>query len=622
MNEFSVSERVLLVVLGLLSVASFLWPLHRIVRAIIKARPEPNYQLSPLGGRVKDFVVEVLGQWKTIRDRKLAGLAHAFVFWGFLLFALITANHFGRALGFELILLASTWGQIYTGFVAVWSIFVLAAVVGLSVRRFILRPRWLGSFSWGSLLVNSLITVLMVTYLLEHYGPQLASLQKFNWWLHSLAVLLFLPVIPRTKHLHIIFAPVAVFLRRRQFGALLPLSGDEDVGIVTGKDVSRLMVIQAYACVECGRCTEHCPAFNTGKSLDPKEIVLGLRRYIDQFGVPSEKPILNTFISQQSVFECTTCGACEEHCPVGIQHLPILLGLRRGAVNTGQWQDRHATELFLSLERTGNVFGSPQLKREQFIGQLGLPIFDGSQDYCLWLGCLGSYDPRIQNQIRSLTRLLPRLNLSFGVLATELCCGDPVIRLGNDLLAEELIRQNGKTAQQVQVKRFLSICPHCVRTIRCDWPTYGCCFEVDHIAAVLDRHLPKMSWGSSAREFTDEFAVHDPCYLVRHLGEGSQLERVSSRFGKLRLPVLSGHRTMCCGAGGALVFLGEETGERTNLKRYRQLVETGATKVLVGCPFCTIMFEEARKDPRMQGQDRPVEIKHIVEIAEQQQEWL
>jgi ferredoxin len=152
--------------------------------------------------------------------------------------------------------------------------------------------------------------------------------------------------------------------------------------------------LQAFSCVECGRCTEHCPAYNTGKILNPKEIVLGLRDYLKEFGPNAEAPLLGKFISEEAAFQCTTCGSCEFQCPVGIQHLPMIIGLRRGAVNTGKWENEYGAKLFLNLERNGNALGFSAAERQKFIEKNELPFYDGTQEYCLWLGCMGAYDPQ------------------------------------------------------------------------------------------------------------------------------------------------------------------------------------------------------------------------------------
>ncbi|MBV8866873.1 MAG: (Fe-S)-binding protein, partial [Acidobacteriaceae bacterium] len=399
----------------------------------------------------------------------------------------------------------------------------------------------------------------------------------------------FLPLIPHTKHLHLILSPLTIFLDRGKFSDIQPLAGDEDFGLVSGKDVTRITALQAYSCVECGRCTEHCPANNTGKELNPKLIALGLRSYLNEFGPHNEKAILEATVSQTAIFQCTTCGACEYQCPVGIQHLPMIIGLRRGAVNTGTWEDEHGTKLFLSLERNGNAMGFSQGDREKFVSRQEFPIFDGSQEYCLWLGCMGAYDSQGREIISAFASVMRYLGTSFGVLKKERCTGDPVRRLGNDLLFGQLAEANLGALEQAQVKKIVSICPHCVRTMQTDWREYGIAPEVEHHSEFMARHASDLP----SRQSGKRTVFHDPCYLGRYRGIYDEPRKVIARSAEVIDPPRARERSFCCGAGGGLVFLGEETGQRVNHARAKELADTGAEVVGAACPFCNSMFRDA-----------------------------
>ena len=327
---------VLLAVLIVLALVGFFWRFDRVLRNIFSARKDPDFHIAPVGKRIWDFFWEVICQAKVIKERPLPGLAHAFVFWGFLAFALVSLNHFGS--GFRLGFLdADGWvGGFYFWFAAVFALLVAVGIAGLFVRRFFVRPIWLGrKVSYESGVIAFLIFALMVTYLAAFFVPSTSGAARGLWWAHAFCILIFLPLIPHTKHLHLVLSPITIFLSRGEFSHIPPLNGDEDFGLVAGKDITQLVALQAYSCVECGRCTEHCPATNTGKILNPKEIILGVRSYLNDLGPHSEEPLLGKYNSQEAAFQCTTCGACEYQCPVGIEHLPIIIGLRRGAVNTG-----------------------------------------------------------------------------------------------------------------------------------------------------------------------------------------------------------------------------------------------------------------------------------------------
>ena len=590
MSALPLVERIVLVLLLIASAAGFGWRARRVVEVIRHARPTPDFAVKPLGDRVRQFLWDVVLQGKVITQRPLPGLAHALVFWGFCAFGLITINHIASAFGGGFLARDGGFGRFYFGFVAVWAVAVAVAIAGLFVRRFLVRPRWLGAVSGESGIIAGLIFLLMVTYLASLRLGEDTSGARINWWLHTLALLVFLPLIPHTKHLHLALSPVTVFLRRAGFSRIPPLEGDEDFGLDTGKDITRIDALQAYTCVECGRCTEHCPAYNTDKILNPKEIVLGLRGYLKEFGPSGEAPLLAKHISEEAVFQCTTCGSCEFQCPVGIQHLPMIIGLRRGAVNTGKWEDEHGTKFFLNLERNGNSLGFPSGERQKFIERNGLPLYDGTQEYCLWLGCMGSYDPQGREIVLALTRVLKHAGVTFGVLANERCTGDPARRLGNDLAVSQLAEANIERLRAAKVGKMVSICPHCVRTMGQDWREFGGTFAVEHHSELLARILPKLP---EARDGQETIAYHDPCYLGRYRGVYDPPREVAGRYGTVREAGRSRERSFCCGAGGGQMFLGEEKGKRINVARAEELVATGAAVIGTACPFCQTMFRDA-----------------------------
>src|ERR1700733_7709725 len=611
--SFSALEMVLLGLLIVLSLGGFFWRFDRVLRNIFTARKDPDFHIAPIGKRIWDFFWEVLCQAKVIKERPLPGLAHAFVFWGFLAFALVSLNHF--ASGFRLGFLdadgpiGSLIGGFYFWFAAVFAALVAVSIAGLFVRRFFVRPIWLGrKVSYESGVIAFLIFALMVTYLAGFVVSPASAAARGLWWAHALCILAFLPLIPPTKPLHLVLSPIPIFLSRGEFSHIPPLAGDEDFGLVTGKDVTQLVALQAYSCVECGRCTEHCPANNTGKVLNPKEIILGMRSYLNDLGPHSEEPLLGKYNSQEAAFQCTTCGACEYQCPVGIEHLPIIIGLRRGAVNTGAWEDDHGTKLFLALERNGNHPWRPSHERDKFIKKQELPIFDGSQEYCLWLGCMGAYDPQGREIIASFAKVMDYLGASYGVLKKEKCTGDPVRRLGNDLVFQQLAEQNLEIMKQQKVTKIVTICPHCVRTIAKDWKDYGASPEVEHHSEFMARFQDKLP-----RTDGPDIVYHDPCYLGRYRGSYDQPREVLARSGKVIDPPRARERSFCCGAGGGLAFLGEESGERVSHVRAKELAATGASIVGAACPFCNTMF----RDALAAVSDTPPQLLDIAQITAQ-----
>jgi Fe-S oxidoreductase len=681
-QHFSLVEKLLFAVIVVASAYFFWFRFGVVLNRILKSRKVPSFHLFPLGKRVWDFFWEVLCQAKVIRERPLPGLAHAFVFWAFLAFALVTLNHCAVGLGIGFLSPGGVIGRFYSYFAATFALFCAVGITGLFIRRFLVRPKWLGAkLSWESGFIAFLIFALMVTYLASFFVTDTSSAARILWWLHTLALFTFLPIIPHTKHLHLVLSPATVFLSRGSYAQIPPLSGDEDFGLVAGTDLTQLVSLQAYSCVECGRCTEHCPAANTGKLLNPKEIILGVRAYLNDLGPASDQPLLGKYNSQEAVFQCTTCGACEFQCPVGIEHVPILVGLRRGAVNTGEWENDYGAKLFLALERGSNALGISPAERDKFIQKEALPLFDGTQEYCLWLGCMGGYDPKGRAIVADFARVMNYLGASYGVLRKEKCTGDPVRRLGNDLVFQQLAEANLEALAQNKVRKIVSICPHCVRTIQEDWKEYGTPPEIEHHSEFLARfahRLPPqqalkghdlshadsdssqligalapeeqalkghdlsraeneseltralapeeqalkghdLSRAGNESELTRALApeapetivFHDPCYLGRYRNVYDQPRTVAALAGTVIEAPRNHQRSFCCGAGGGLAFLGEETGERVSHNRAAELTATGAQTVATACPFCNSMFRDALAE---QGDSAP-QLLDIAQLA-------
>ena len=289
------------------------------------------------------------------------------------------------------------------------------------------------------------------------------------------------------------------------------------------------------------------------------------------------------------LWQCTTCGACEYQCPVGIQHLPIIIGLRRGLVNTGKWEDPYGGKLFLNIEKYGNSLGFSASERDKFIEKNALPAFDGTQDYCLWLGCMGAYDPGGREIILSLVEVLNFLGATWGVLKKERCTGDPVRRLGNDLLVANLAEFNQEQFKAARVVKLISICPHCVRTIGEDWKEFGVEVKIEHHSEFLARNIAVYRRCPRHRE---RVVLHDPCYLGRYRSESEPVAKwwiavrlSSSRENQGALVLLRCRRRRC--------FWEKRRASASTWSARNNSASTGAAIVGAACPFCNTMFRDA-----------------------------
>jgi Fe-S oxidoreductase len=569
----------------------------------------PNtFSLDNLPFRTRRFLLDVVLQRQTIRERPAAGLMHAFVFWGFVAFAGYTSVEFLYGLG--LVDLTHTgWFDGYRLVLMPFASAVLLGIVYLLIRRAFVRPVALGDHvSLESIVIALFIATLMVTFLLTFRLEEGTAAQRVNWWLHMLVILAFLALIPASKHFHLVVSPITVFLKSPELGNLPNLDFEkEQVGLETLKDLGSKMRLDAFTCVECGRCQVNCPAWGAGKALNPKRIVLQTQ---DALLAGKTDAKLGDVYSEDVLWQCTTCGACENQCPVGIEHLPILIGSRRGLVSNGDAPD-YLGSMYNNLERRSNIWGLGYDQRTKFVQSAQLEPFDPSKhDVLVWLGCAGSFDADFQKSLRSLFSILRMKQVKFGVLTKERCTGDPAKRTGNEYMYQELANGNIEDLKAAGVKKIVTSCPHCVKTIGADYAKFGYQVEIIHSAVFVDDLLRRegariypgpaadgASTGGGSIASRDVVTYHDPCYLGRYGGKVDEPRALLTRFGAdIREPERNRDNPYCCGAGGGLLFADkeEEPGSRISDVRFKQLQATGATTVVTGCPFCSIMLKGAQ----------------------------
>jgi len=563
---------------------------------ILRAAPN-TFSLDNAGARAQRFLLDVVAQRRTIRERPVAGLAHALVFWGFIAFGGYTTVEFLHGLG-VVDLRHTGWFAVYRAVLTPFAIAVLAGIAYLIVRRAIVRPIGLGkTVSRQSMVIGAFITTLMVTFLLTWRLDEASPAGQINWWIHALVILSFLALIPASKHFHLVVSPVTVFLKSPELGNLPNLDFEkEQVGLETVKDLGSKSVLDAFTCVECGRCMENCPAWGAGKELNPKTIVLRTR---EALLAGNREVKLADIYTEKELWQCTTCGACENQCPVGIEHLPILIGSRRGLVSNGDAPE-YLGSLYNNLERRSNIWGLGYDQRQKFVEAATLEIFDPAKhDVLVWLGCAGAFEATFQKSLRSLFEILRAKQVRFGVLSKEKCTGDPAKRTGNEYMYQELANANIADLKAAGPKKIVASCPHCVKTIGDDYRKFGYDVEIVHSAVFVEAltrgDLAAAPAGDAAG--AGPVTYHDPCYLGRYAGKVDEPRALLERFGaRITEPERHGDNPYCCGAGGGLLFADkeEEPGTRISDVRFKQLTDTGASTVVTACPFCSIMLKGAQ----------------------------
>jgi Fe-S oxidoreductase len=551
--------------------------------------------------RLRAEAVVVVGQRKLLQ-RVVPGLMHAFIFWAFIvlfpaiplaMIAIVDADA------------APHWSW-YEALANVFAVLALIGVATAFVIRKVVRPRrFEGSHLGEADLILAWIAAIVTTLLLYHGTDSVAFA-----WAHVLLILGFLVYLPHSKHLHIATAAINVYFgRTRSHGRLEPLRFDEDVpeeemrfGIGTVEDLTWKQMMDAFSCTECGRCQDACPAYATGKVLSPKLVIMGVRDHLFEEGPKAlagdydGPPVAATAQLEDMAWDCVTCGACVQACPVNIEHIDHIVDLRRHLVMVESRFPSEAEPMLRDVERQSNPWGRPQAERAAWTEGLDVRVLepgDPAPEVLYWVGCAASFDERARESARSTARLLTAAGVDFAILGPrEACTGDPARRMGNEFVFQAYAEQNVAMLDDAGVKKVVASCPHCFNTIANEYPDFGGRYEVVHHTELLAELVRDGRLSPTASE--DEITYHDSCYLARHNDVRAQPRELAAAVGKPIEMERREERTFCCGAGGAHMWMEERAGA-INEERVREAAETGAATLAVACPFCTVMLDDGVK---------------------------
>jgi Fe-S oxidoreductase len=466
----------------------------------------------------------------------------------------------------------------------------------------------------------------------------LRLLQDVGFWAHVSLVLVFLNLLVGSKHLHVFTALPNLLWGAAEPGRLsAPAASSEallasldralaagdpsavPLGIGRVTQLTRKSGLDRFACTECGRCTSHCPASRTGKVLDPMRLGLALRGELVRL---SARELVPDVIAPTAVWDCTTCRACEEACPVGISYVEEIVGLRRNLVSVrGEHFPAELQRVFENLETQGNPWGRSRLDRLAWAEGLGVPTFAErpSAEVLFWVGCAAAFDPQARSTARACVRLLQAAGVDFAVLGEEeTCTGDVARRAGHEALFLQLAEANISTINgyvaQGGARRIITACPHCWNTLAREYPDFGGTWSVIPAVRLFAElvHTGRLTPAAALADGPERWVFHDPCYLGRHGGEYDSARALLARVPQLELVEASGHtreRATCCGAGGAHAFFEESGGQRVSQKRVLELAESGATRIASACPFCKPMLSDAAA-----SLDRPESVTDVIEV--------
>ena len=639
---------------------------HIIYRRYLLIRASaPDFRLSAIGERIKDLLL--FGFLQKRQPRYLAaGIIHLVIFWGFVVLGLRSLDLVTQALGLPVFMpfMESGFGAVYNTLRELFEIAVLVACGWAFYRRLLVRPiRYAGSHHWEAYLVLGIISLLMITDVVydgsalalfgghhagggwlpvAHFGASLlegAGVRSLRtiflscYWLHLLLFFFFLNFLPIGKHFHIITSLPNVFLRNRNKGTLKPARYDvedfddlETCGTGGFEDFTWKHILDFYSCTECGRCTDNCPAHAAGRPLSPKQLTTKLRDYgykkvplIKKFAVPVDIPaMVGSVIGKEELWSCTTCGACEEECPVFIEYIDKIIDMRRHLIETSQ-NPAEFNKVLQNFETTGNPFGKPAEKRIEWVRSVengSVKILDENEetDVLFYVDSYGSYDPKSQDVAAAIVWGFHQAGIDFGILGElEMDTGHQVRRIGEEGLFQFLMQQNMETLKSVKFNRIVTTDPHAFNTLKNDYPEN---LKVQHYTEFFAELLVNGKFKPMLRvSDADVYTYHDPCYLGRHNEIYDAPRTLLKSIPGLCLVEMkkSRDRSFCCG-GGDIILWHEIEGEKERPAelRVKMARDVGATVMVTACPFCFIHFEDAIKTLGLEDKMRVVDLMTLL----------
>jgi Fe-S oxidoreductase len=684
----------------------FAWSAARRIRLATLGPGEPRFSIEgdDLNKRIADTFVYAFGQRKMPNEKyKWAGVAHIMVFAGFMVLTINSVLLWGRGFdpGFDMFGLLALSNPIGAGYSILKEVMALLTVVGASVfvyYRTVNVQKRMTLSGEGLLILGIIITMMLADFLYVgsslalvsahtgagvHYSlvepvgsvvgmalggvglgkGALTFLQHFGFWWHSAFVLIFLNILPFSKHFHIITAIPNVFARPLQPHKLPTIEDiegkverEEAIGYAKITDLSWKDVMDLYTCTECGRCSDNCPAYTTDKKLSPKHLTLALRDHLyacepdllnrgtsaaqpemdpsqvanpemhhadppkDAYFTP-DRPVnlVPNVINPEVIWACTTCRACEEQCPVMISYVDKIVNLRRDLVMMKNEFPAELMNPFNGIETNGNPWNMSKMDRANWTDGLDVPLISDKPDakVLYWVGCAASYDDRAKKIARSTVQLLKQAGVDFAILGTEeSCTGDPARRAGNEYLFQTIAQGNVETLKgyEAEKKQIITTCPHCFNTLANEYPDFGGHYDVVHHSTYLQQLIEEKKLVPK-KSVDGKVVFHDSCYLGRYNDVYDAPRQVLKAIPGIQLEEVNywnKSRGLCCGAGGAQMFMEEQNEKRVNVKRTLQLLDTGATTIASGCPFCMTMLTDGLKAQEKEEQIKQLDIAELL----------
>ncbi|MCP4628410.1 MAG: (Fe-S)-binding protein [bacterium] len=665
MNAYFWIKSILMAIAIVGAFGLFFFRVKHLVLLMRSVQGHAGFKLDRIGERVKVLLTDVVGQ-ANVRRKSQPGWAHTLIFFGFLAVQPHSVELMIRGV-FPSFHVGPLIPSLYGAYMFVADILAFPVLLGLGYalyRRLFIRPKYLTDGLDAHLIILFTSVIIITFYLINaflllpaiggsefnygryltfskvvYYGLDLKDLSvggsrigfEIFYWIHVLTILGFLIYIPGSKHLHLLAAVPNVFLKPLERSKAMLKTDIEDeeaesFGLGRVSELNWKNVLDLYACTECGRCEEQCPADMTGKPLSPKRVIHDAKiDLFEQAAVVLAKdheavePLIreNSPITDDVLWSCTTCRACEDICPVDIQHLDFLLEARKYQVLMESSFPPEMQETFNNLENQSNPWGFGSDTRADWAKGLDVPLMTDNPEaeILYYVGCAASFDDRGKKIARAMARVLKKAGVNFAILGEEeRCNGDVARRAGNEYLAQMMIAENVEILNQYQPKKILAGCPHCYNTIKNEYPGFGARYPVVHHSEFL-LELVKQGRLKANGHKIESLTFHDSCYLGRWNGifeAPRDLLLMVNKGGRLIEMNRNADQGLCCGAGGARMFMEETIGKRINHERAQEVIATGAKQAAAACPFCITMLRDGIND-----NNGDVEVKDIAEILDE-----
>jgi Fe-S oxidoreductase len=673
----------------LLAVAGgvFTYTMQRYIRVLLRGTKDPRPRFDQLAKRLWMVLVYFVGQ-KKVAERQIKPAPqswhHLFIFWGFLIITVGTGELVLNGLfpGFHLDLLLGD--TLYAGLrwlIDLMNLVVLAMVGYAFFRRVVVKPRLIPMNLDAGLILGGIGTLMISYFATESLhaaaagatltaAPVSSVLARFfagalspsaahtageaAYWVHVTTLFTFLNYLPYSKHIHLLGAlPNILTMNLSERKLDIPKMNLEDEtqwGVGKFEQFSWKQLLDTYACTECARCSNYCPANATEKPLSPMALIHDIRYEMLERGTaelelarvqnlydvadgmerPRLQPALDAArakcegmaplvggrIKEETLWSCTMCGACQEACPVFIEHPLKILQMRQNLVLQQEKAPAELARAFRNIERNQNPWGIGADQRMDWAEGLDVPTIEDKPDpeYLLWVGCAGAFDQRIRKQTQAMVKILNAAKVDYAVLGhQESCTGDPARRGGNEMLFQMQAEANVETINATGVRKVITSCPHCLHTLKNDYPQFGGTWEVIHHTQLIDHLFERGKLRPDGNKL-GKVVYHDSCYLGRWNGEYDAPRRTLRRLPVVDVvePTRARNKGFCCGAGGGRMFMEEKTGARVNRNRAEELVGTGADTIAVACPFCNVMMTDGMKDLNKEEEIKVLDVAELV----------